>query len=258
MHIIRRGLESLKKRHMRDKVSVFGATCARVFDKIHVRLEACFGMAHIDALREVCNYDLQFLLTAVTNVALELLSDTIKVYTEQLGEAMQPMMLPEASFGAAGCFLGIEMNFSNINEYDDLGAVVFQGFRELGNCIALLDVLDRGRGMEHLLLSRPIKQALPRVMADFAKSCAAHNHQVNDYAALAKKVAGSADGDEDADFGMFDKLAREVLAGWEKEVARNGVMNIASSRSSTESFPHCSSSSATSRSTKNAMGMDSQ
>lgn len=103
-----------------------------------------FGMPHAHALiRVVGKANLALVIgECLHNVELKI-SNVLAPYVRELNKAMPPSSkLPLFDYKTSGCFGYFQLKLKDITVYPDLRSEVFQHFKEMGNSIIFLNMLD--------------------------------------------------------------------------------------------------------------------
>jgi len=108
------------------------------------RLAGFFGAAHAEALVGVLGEGgLQCLLATLNRHVEELLEYAVGQYVSEVQKALpEATKLPSYQYGAQGCYLFFEAKLKDLANYEELHSGVFHSFRRLGNCLALLTLLE--------------------------------------------------------------------------------------------------------------------
>jgi cytoplasmic FMR1 interacting protein len=105
-----------------------------------------FGMAHVLALlRLIGRTNLALVVSECLNNLELKLHNVLAPYMRELNAGMPPSSkLPIYDYGTAGCFGYFQLKLKDIISYSELRSEVFQHFKEFGNTIILLLLLDQG------------------------------------------------------------------------------------------------------------------
>jgi cytoplasmic FMR1 interacting protein len=105
-----------------------------------------FGMPHIHALIRVVGKANMALVIAESLHNVELKINNVLVpYVRELNKAMPPSSkLPLFDYKTTGCFGYFQLKLKDITVYPDLRSEVFQHFKEMGNTVIFLNMLDHG------------------------------------------------------------------------------------------------------------------
>ena len=108
------------------------------------RLAGFFGVTHAEALVALLGEGgLQSLLATLSQHIDELLQYAVHSYVTEVQTALpESIKLPSYQYGAQGCYLFFEAKLKDLANYEELHSGVFHSFRRLGNCLALLHLLE--------------------------------------------------------------------------------------------------------------------
>ena len=108
------------------------------------RSSGFFGVRHAEALVAVLgDGGLQALTTTLNQHIEELLMYAVHAYVTEVQNALpDSTKLPSYQYGAQGCYLFFEAKLKDLGGYEELHSGVFHSFRRLGNCLALLSLLE--------------------------------------------------------------------------------------------------------------------
>ena len=126
-----------------DKDYLFGKRYTRAFES-QCRLHRSFvGRPHFEAIVELLHAsgDLPMLISELLTNLSHLVSEQIGPYVATLKAGIRPIKLPPYMLRAGGCYMAVQLHLADILNYEDLKSQVFQHFRELGNTLALFNVL---------------------------------------------------------------------------------------------------------------------
>lgn len=121
----------------------FGGKFQRVYDRVH-RLQTGFlGEPHMHALvRLLATSDLPMVVDQLMSHLEFLVLEKVGPYVAALRLGLRPIKLPGYHYRAGGSYLAIQTALSPILEYEDLKPYVFQAFREMGNLMAAVYLLE--------------------------------------------------------------------------------------------------------------------
>jgi len=133
-----------RRRITKSNKSPFGRRYGRAYDSVFRLYREYVGREHCDSM--VCMLeetgDLYLVLDELLVLQKMLVLEEIAPYVEQLQIGLRPMKLPPYQLRAGGSYLAIQLALKPIMGYEDLKSQVFQNFRETGNALAFLHLLD--------------------------------------------------------------------------------------------------------------------
>ena len=108
------------------------------------RSSGVFGARHAEALVAVLGEGgVQSLLASLNTHIEQLLLTALQPYVAELQAALpESTKLPSYQYGAQGCYLFFEAKLKDLANYEELHSGVLHSLRRLGNCLALLTLLE--------------------------------------------------------------------------------------------------------------------
>ena len=121
----------------------FGSVCAKAWNVLHRPMRGFVGRPHIDALVRIAGESgVCFLVNSSLELIEERLNDLMP-YLNSLMEGLPPINLPSvARRGSAECFLDLEKKVKHYFSYATYLNESYQCFREIGNLVAFLSVME--------------------------------------------------------------------------------------------------------------------
>mmetsp|Transcript_10780 Transcript_10780/g.22130 ORF Transcript_10780/g.22130 Transcript_10780/m.22130 type:complete len:1377 (+) Transcript_10780:38-4168(+) len=120
----------------------FGTVCGRAWDFLQRLSRGFVGRAHIDALVRLAGEAgvVAIIESCMTHIE-EKMRDMMP-YLKQLKEGLPPITLPKVVYGTVACFGAFETRLKQYFSYMDFLDESFQGFREMGNIVGLVTLLE--------------------------------------------------------------------------------------------------------------------
>ncbi len=120
----------------------FGMTCGKAWDYYFNLSRGFVGRNHVAAMvRMIGEAGVNFCMAFFLEHIEEKLNE-IKPYLKNLSEGLPPIKLPKVMFGIAGCFGMFEARLKQYFQYMDFLDESFQFFREVGNVVSLVAMID--------------------------------------------------------------------------------------------------------------------
>jgi cytoplasmic FMR1 interacting protein len=140
------------------------------------RASGFFSVAHAEALVSVLGEGgVQSLLSTLHQHVEAILRNDMDPYVNAVQNALpEGMKMPSHKYGAKGCFLFFDAKLKDLANYEELHSGVFQSFRRLGNCLALLTLLESAvHSNATAALHQIPRRGAPQPIAVAAKAIAA-------------------------------------------------------------------------------------
>ena len=135
---------------------LYGPMCGRAFENAHKLQRGFVGRPHVAAMvRLLGRSELPVILENCLGDMRMKVQETLAPYSEALLAGLPTCKLPKYQYRSGGCYAYLEAVLEPILAYGDLKPQVFQTFRELGNALAFMllleDVLDSSDALTFLL-----------------------------------------------------------------------------------------------------------
>ena len=120
----------------------FGTQCGKAWDYYCNLSRGFIGRPHIDAMvRMVGEAGINFIMAFFMEHIEERMA-SCKTVIKGLSDGLPPIKLPKVVFGTAGCFGMFEARLKQYFQYMDFLDESFQMFREIGNVVGFVGMLD--------------------------------------------------------------------------------------------------------------------
>ncbi|CAM9522542.1 unnamed protein product, partial [Chrysoparadoxa australica] len=130
-------------RNSMDKNLGAGEVCGRGFEQVFSATRGFFGREHVKSLMTVLDpAELALLMETVLQHVAQKLGD-IQSWTVPLATELCHAPFLDISKGSTGCYAEVEQRLGNLLHCEDLKSGTFQDFRQLGNALAILQLLSR-------------------------------------------------------------------------------------------------------------------
>ena len=175
---------------------LFGKRCSLAYETHHKLDRSFFGEQHAAAL--VALLDSGELRLVVEQVLMDIKTRVAQVcapIVETLIPGLMPTKLPKYQFRSGMAFEFFAAKLKNLLEFDDLKPVVFQSFRELGNALCFLHMIETATARDDTITFLQSASFLGAVPMDLsAGEPEASERELPDITGALGSPAGSTDG----------------------------------------------------------------